>query len=456
MNNETMPAPHSQLSTHNSPLIPPGYKQTEVGIIPQDWETPELGEVLSSTQLGGNYKNGEQETNWPLIKMGNLGRGGIVLEKLEYIYQPVPPDDRDRLSADNILFNTRNTLDLVGKVAIWRNELPVAYFNSNIMRMDFDETRVHSHPLMNYALNSALALRELRGIAIGTTSVAAIYGRDLVKLRIPLPPTKAEQEAIAGALSDADALIESLEKLTAKKRQIKQGAMQELLTGKTRLPGFGGDWEERSFGEIFDYYPTATNSRSDLDSAGDTYYIHYGDIHMRFHSHLDFSVQLPPRIPRIQCRKAALLRNGDWVMADASEDYDGVGKSIEIQGLKEGVNAVAGLHTFLLREKAATFVPGFKGHLGSLKSLHDQFLRVATGMKVFGVSKAALQDLLLPIPEHDEQIAIAAILSDMDAEIAALETKLQKARQVKQGMMQELLTGRIRLINGELRMENGE
>jgi len=211
-----------------------GYKQTEVGVIPEDWDTPELGAVLKSMQLGGNYKNSERETNWPLIKMGNLGRGSIKLNKLEFIDTSEPPVSRDRLQKDDVLFNTRNTLELVGKVAIWLDELPEAYFNSNIMRMDFNETRVSSKRFMNYILNTSQSLTSLRGIAIGTTSVAAIYSRDLVKVRVPLP-TKAEQKAIAEALSDADALIESLEKLITKKRQIKQGAMQVLLTGRIRL-----------------------------------------------------------------------------------------------------------------------------------------------------------------------------------------------------------------------------
>ena len=133
-------------------------------------------------------------------------------------------------------------------------------------------------------------------------------------------------------------------------------------------------------------------------------------------------------------------------MADASEDFDGVGKLVEVLGLNDGKPAVAGLHTFLLRERRPMFAPAFKGHLGNLKTLHQEFLRVVTGMKVYGVSKAALKDLSLPIPPMAEQTAIANILSDMDAEIAALESKLAKSRQIKQGMMHNLLTGRIRLI----------
>ena len=97
--------------------------------------------------------------------------------------------------------------------------------------------------------------------------------------------------------------------------------------------------------------------------------------------------------------------------------------------------AIAGLHTFVLREKIDTFSLGFKGHLGNLKSLHDEFLRVTTGMKVFGISKTALRDLILPVPPREEQKAIATILPDMDTDIAAIEAKLTKTRQLKQGMM---------------------
>ncbi len=377
--------------------------------------------------------------------MGNIGRGNISLGNLEFIPKNVPVHQRDRLRRGDVLFNTRNTLDLVGKVCIWNNELPEACFNSNIMRFTFNTAFVSSQRFMNYALNSSRMISSLRGIATGTTSVAAIYGRDLFCLKLPLP-TKEEQRRIAEALSDTDALIESQETLIAKKRAIKQGAMQELLSGRFRLPGFEGEWDSRSFAEIFDFYPTATNSRADLDESGDTYYIHYGDIHTLFHSHLNFQHKQPPKIACQKCRNAAHVRNGDWIMADASEDFDGVCKSIEILGLSDGDKVVSGLHTFLLREKVPTFVPGFKGHLGNLKSLRDQYLRVMTGMKVFGVSKAALRDLTLPVPEPAEQEAITSILSDMDAEIESLEVKLTKSRLLKQGMMHELLTGRVRLV----------
>mgnify|MGYP000882765930 CR=1 FL=1 len=211
-----------------------GYKHTEVGIIPVDWEIQELGNVLESIQLGGNYKATERQTDLPLVKMGNMGRGNILLNKLQYIEQSNTAADQDLLRVGDLLLNTRNTPELVGKVSMWRGELPVAYFNSNIMRLEFKRSKVYSNEFMNHLLNTSTFVRYLREIAIGTTSVAAIYGRDLVKLKVPLP-AKAEQAAIAGVLSDMNEEISGLEEKLAKARHLKQAMMQELLTGRIRL-----------------------------------------------------------------------------------------------------------------------------------------------------------------------------------------------------------------------------
>jgi len=199
-----------------------------------EWEVKKLGEILQNTNLGGNYPNTEEETSYPLIKMGNIGRGNIALDKIEYIPESNIPSEKDRLQYGDVLFNTRNTLDLVGKVAIWRNELPSAYYNSNLMKLEFSPAYISSNFFMNYIFNTRALLTQLKGIATGTTSVAAIYTRDLQKVLISIP-SKTEQTAIAQFLSDMDAEIEQLEQKLDKYRMIKQGMMQELLTGKTRL-----------------------------------------------------------------------------------------------------------------------------------------------------------------------------------------------------------------------------
>ena len=209
-----------------------GYKQSELGEIPEDWEVVSLGEFLVNGQLGGNYSNSEIESEYPLIKMGNLNRGRIKLDKIEY--SAIKPEEKDRLFYGDVLLNTRNTLELVGKVAIWRDEITKAYFNSNLMRLNFNKHLIGSGFFVNLLMNTDRFLNGLSGIAIGTTSVAAIYLRDLLTLKVVLP-SKQEQTAIATILSDMDAEIQALEHRLAKTRQIKQGMMQELLTGKTRL-----------------------------------------------------------------------------------------------------------------------------------------------------------------------------------------------------------------------------
>ena len=210
------------------------YKRTEVGLVPENWTVKSIGSILNKGKLGGNYSNQDKETHYPLIKMGNIGRGSIDLGKIEYISDGIIPNEMDRLRYGDLLFNTRNTLDLVGKVAIWRNELPIAYFNSNLMRLDLKPEEIASTFYANYAFNSTGCIARLKSIATGTTSVAAIYTRDLLKIPFPCPPLP-EQQAIAAVLSDMDTEIAALEARREKTRALKQGMMQELLTGRIRL-----------------------------------------------------------------------------------------------------------------------------------------------------------------------------------------------------------------------------
>jgi type I restriction enzyme S subunit len=210
------------------------YKKTEVGLIPEDWNVWTIGASLHRGRLGGNYPNQETESSRPLIKMGNIARGCIDITKIEYVPEYVKIEPEHRLKSGDILFNTRNTLDLVGKVSIWRGELPEAYYNSNLMRLEFNPDVISSNAYANYALNTGSSIDRLRAIATGTTSVAAIYTRDLMQFLLPIPP-KSEQTAIATILSDMDAEIAVLEVRRDKTKDLKQGMMQELLTGRIRL-----------------------------------------------------------------------------------------------------------------------------------------------------------------------------------------------------------------------------
>ena len=423
-------------------MVKSGYKQTEVGVIPEDWEVDTIGSVCTSVAIGGNYQNSTIPSDFPLIKMGNLSRGSITLEKVEYIRAAIP-DQKDLLHYGDVLFNARNTPELVGKVAIWRDELPKAYYNSNLLRFIFDLEKADPF-YMNLALNTKETISSFRNIAKGTTSVAAIYPQDLLRVLIPIPPIT-EQKRIAEALSDMDKLISSLEKLIEKKKAIKQGAMQELLTGKRRLPGFSGEWNTARFGDLFVICPNNAFTRDQLTIGGKIKNIHYGDILTKYGEYLDGSSASIPTLEKSLTTKKypdnAFVQSGDVIVADTAEDLT-VGKAVEIVNVCGKM--LSGQHTFLCRP-IIPFAPMYLGYYMNSADFHDQIIPFVTGTKVSSISKASLCSLIICYPETPEQETIAEVLANIDNSIVALQIKLLKAQKIKQGMMQQLLTGKVRL-----------
>ncbi len=214
------------------------------------WKLTSFGEELLDSRLGGNYENSEKVTPWPLIKMGNLARGKIKLDKIEYIAETERINPKDKIQTDDLFFNTRNTLELVGKVAIWRDELPEAYYNSNLMYIRFPNNK-----FMNYCLNLFTAIKSLRRLATGTTSVAAIYTRDLLKMSIIITSVP-EQQKIAAFLSAVDKKIQQLQRKKELLEQYKKGVMQKIFSQEIRFKKEDGsdypDWEECFMEEIFE------------------------------------------------------------------------------------------------------------------------------------------------------------------------------------------------------------
>ena len=300
---------------------------------------------------------------------------------------------------------------------------------------------------LSYQFHSEAFKQRVRDVAVGQT-MASINTKILMSILTVIPPTKLEQEAIAEALSDADTLIESLEQLIVKKRHIKQGTMQKLLAGKKRLPGFSGVWEVKSLGELFDFSGGFTASRDQLSMEGHCY-LHYGDIHLSPKSFIDVRSEYHD-IPKLdislkRVSRVSLLDDGDVVFVDASEDNEGTSKHVVIIN-KDNIPFISGLHTIVAKSKTNELDHNYRRYCFQTTDINRQFYFFAVGTKVSGISKTNIAKITLPVPTLPEQTAIAAILSDMDADITALEVKLAKARQLKQGMMQQLLTGRIRLI----------
>ncbi len=396
--------------------VKPGYKQTEIGVIPEEWDVRPLGSLLSKGRLGGNYANQDAEAELPLMKMGNIARGYFDISKVQFFTPGVRPEPVHQLRHGDVLLNTRNTLDLVGKVAIWRDELPVAYYNSNLMRLEFIPERVCSSAYLNYSLNTEGAVSRLRALATGTTSVAAIYTRDLMKLQVLVPPLP-EQRAIATALSDVDGLLGGLDRLIAKKRDLKQAAMQQLLTGQTRLPGFHGDWEETTFGSVVRH-------------------------------HAGNSCLIKGKLPSSEAtgRFPAYSASGQDVWCDHFE-YEGDAIIVSAVGSRCGKAfnasgkwcAIANTHVVWPNSKKID-----TRFLAYFINDEDFWQKSGTGQPFVLFTKTFARPLRLPKPP--EQTAIAEVLTEMDAELAALEQRREKTRALKQAMMQELLTGRTRLV----------
>lgn len=266
---------------------------------------------------------------------------------------------------------------------------------------------------------------------------------DVMKqVEIPLPRSIDEQRAIAAVLRDMDSLLEGLDRLIAKKRDIKQSAMQRLLAGRVRLPGFDDEWRQTRLGDHLTFLNNGTNSRAELAPEGRVKNLHYGDIHASPASFLLPSML--PSLPIAKAKRLQRLRDGDLVFADASEDIAGICKSVELRDVGQ-VEVVAGLHTIAVRFDKAVLADGFKGFLQYCPPFAKHLRRLAAGTKVYATSKAHIASVEMRLPSIAEQFAIAAALSDMDAELTALQFRRNKTRGLKQAMMQELLTGRTRL-----------
>ena len=412
----------------------------EANPIPDKWMLRPLGSL--GQWLSGGTPSMKNEAYWG---------GGIPWVSPKDMKRPRLHDSINHVSelalSNGTKLAPRHALFVVVRGMILAHSFPVARTERAMaFNQDIKALVPHDHVDSDYLLwwltanrNSFLAITTESTHGTKRLPTEALFAKEVL-----LPPLP-EQRAIAAALSDVDALIERLDALIAKKRAVKTATMQRLLTGQQRLPGFSAPWTTKRLGEVFDLLQTANNSRKDLFDHGDIAYIHYGDIHTFTKSHLDVQRDRLPFIDAAKVQNAARLQNGDLVMVDASEDYEGVGKSIEVSGLNEHT-AVAGLHTFLLRGDDTYLADGFKGYMQHMSDVKDGLHRIATGTSVYGISKTKIKDIDLRLPPVEEQKAIATILSDMDAETEALEARRDKTQALKQGMMQELLTGRTRLV----------
>ncbi|WP_437194492.1 restriction endonuclease subunit S [Planctomicrobium sp. SH527] len=284
-------------------------------------------------------------------------------------------------------------------------------------------------------LNSTLGRIQVANVQYGTAQ-KQFNVSDAVNFVYPVPPL-AEQNAIASALSDADGLIESLEKLIAKKRQIKHGTMQELLIGNRRLPGFTGEWETKRLGELISSVEYGSSAKSAPNGAVPVLRmgnLQGGKIDWKDLVYTDNEEEIAKYT----------LRSED-VLFNRTNTIDLVGKTSIYLGEQPAIFAGYLIRVNVIENVLDSRYLNYILNTESAKKYSSMVLSVAVGQANINGQKLKTYPIPIP-PTFEEQTAIATILTDLDAEIAAIEAKLAKARQLKQGMMEELLTGRIRLV----------
>jgi type I restriction enzyme S subunit len=410
--------------------VRPGYKQTEVGVIPADWDRVVVGAIASikgGKRLPPGYALIDTPTPHPYVRVSDMRPGGVDTSAIKYVPEAASPAIQNyRIYDTDIFISVAGTLGIVGVVP---PELDGANLTENADRLT--ELRCDRDYLM-YWLLSRPVQRMIESIRTVGAQPKLALGR-IAQFDIALPRNAAEQRDIAVALSDMDALLDGLDRLIAKKRDLKQAATQQLLTGQTRLPGFDDEWKVKRVLELGEVV-TGGTPRTDVDEYwGDTYpWVTPTDISTNrdmFSSErwltqrgLDAVRRLPANTVLVTCiasiGKNAILRTTG--------------------ACNQQINAV-----IPDRNSNAVF-------LYYLFEASKHYLLANAGVTATSIiSKAAFSELTFRVPLLEEQVAIGAVLSDIDDELAALEGRRNKTRDLKQAMMQELLTGKTRLVPAE-------
>lgn len=263
-----------------------------------------------------------------------------------------------------------------------------------------------------------------------------------IKDMIVFVPIIEEQIKIADFISSVDEKITLLNKQYDLLFQYKKGIMQEIFSQKMRFKDENGDvystWKIKPLKELYTLLNTNSLSRSELNyESGNIKNIHYGDIHTKFNGRFDITKELVPYISKtIKIAEECYCRKGDLVIADASEDYNDIGKCIEITNVNQQ-QVVAGLHTFLARPNT-TMALGFGSYMMQSSEVRRQIKVFATGVSVLSITKKNLLELMIPLPSIEEQTKIANFLSALDDKIAVKKAELDKLKTWKQGLLQQM------------------
>ncbi len=410
--------------------VKPGYKRTEVGVIPEEWGIRPLAEVAEIRT--GVAKNANISVSNPVavhyLRVANVQDGYLDLSNMSQLQVAQEDLKRYAVLPGDVLMNEGGDLDKLGRGAVWRGEFAPCIHQNHVFVV---RCRTSLSPdFLNIWTAAAPARRYFLVAGKQTTNLASINKTALGGLPVAIP-AETEQRAIATALSDVDALLTQLDRLIAKKRDIKQAAMQQLLTGKTRLPGFDGEWEVKQLGDVFSI-STGRSKSAYVVAGGMNWVVDMGSI----------STDGKLVVSKATNYSDDFLNAGDLVMP--KDDIGGGGIIGRVGYINANRTYVLGDHVYRLTARCGN--PLFMSYVINSHKINSELRKKVIGSAQLGLGRKSVVEQEIAFPALEEQTAIAALLSDLDAELAALEARRDKTRALKQGMMQELLTGRTRLV----------
>lgn len=405
-------------------------------LVPRDWEGKPLAEYISYISYGFTNPMPTSEAGVFMVTAADIYNGRIqystarrtTVEAFRHLLT-----DKSRPRRNDVLLTKDGAL---GRVAVVGDE-PICV-NQSVAVLRPNKS---IDPNFLQKLLEAPSYQKTMLENAGGTTIKHLYITIVPHMLISVPTSLTEQQAIAEALSDADALIEGLESLIAKKRAIKQGAMQDLLTGKRRLPGFKGEWGKVRLKDecaLITKGTTPTSIGREFQEDGINF--------IKVESISKSGRLLPEMFARIDLETHRLLSRSQIQEGDILFSIAGaLGRAALMPKWMTPANTNQALA--IVRLKTNSQLTHSFAYLYLIGPEHqDRITSFSVEAAQANLSLEDIGNFLLPIPPRIEQSAIAAVLFDMDAEIGALDDKLAKVRQVKQGMMQELLTGRVRLV----------
>ncbi|NOU24103.1 MAG: restriction endonuclease subunit S [Methylotenera sp.] len=393
----------------------------------EPWIDETIGKLIHEFRLGGDYSNSETETPFPLIKMGNLDRGTIKLNKIEFIEESEVADPKDKIVFGDLFFNTRNTLDLVGKVAIWKNELPCAYYNSNLMLMKFS-----NNFFMNFRLNSPVAVKKLRAIATGTTSVAAIYNKDLFQIKLETP-SLTEQTKIANFLTAVDEKITQLTQKHDLLNQYKNGVMQQIFSQELRFKDDDGqdfpEWQESCIGEVASFIKDGTHG-THQDTVDGEYLLLSAKNIKDGGIYYDESDRKISKLEFQSIYKNYKLHDGDVLLSVVGT----IGRVAIYSSEFKNVAFQRSVAFFRFNNQNSQFI----AQLFTAKQFQNDLITNQVVSAQAGIYLGDLSKIKVKLPCLTEQTKIANLLTTIDEKITATKTQAQAVKQYKHGLLQQM------------------